>query len=158
MQLQINGKIYEIADQPNRQLLWVLRDELGMMDTKYSCGMGNCGTCTILLDGKPIKSCVTLISRLAGKNITTFQGMVETAAAEDGIHRLLHQAFLADVAPQCEWCMPAQMLAASALLTRNPHPSDSEIELAMNDVLCRCGNYHLIYAAVRRASDQLPKK
>jgi isoquinoline 1-oxidoreductase subunit alpha len=152
VQLNINEKRYEVADAPDRLLVWVLRDELGLTGTKFGCGIGQCGTCTVLLDGVPVKSCLTLLSTLSGKKIRTIEGLAETAPNGDILLHPVQQAFLDEEAPQCGWCMPAQMLTASALLAKTPNPSEDEIRQGMNAVYCRCGSYHRVRKAVTRAS------
>lgn len=154
MQLKINGQTYPVPDaQETRMLLWVLRDELGLMGTKYSCGAGICGTCTVLIDGQPARSCLTPVSTVVGKEITTIEGLAATDAhGEEHLHPV-QQAFLETQAPQCGYCMPGQMLTAAALLERNPNPSAEEIENGMKGVYCRCGAYVRIKQAVNRAAE-----
>jgi isoquinoline 1-oxidoreductase alpha subunit len=155
VQLNVNDKIYEVADTPDRLLVWVLRDELGLTGTKFGCGIGQCGSCTVLLDGVAVKSCMTLISTLSGKKIRTIEGLAETIPSGEVRLHPVQQAFLEEEAPQCGWCMPAQMLTASALLVKTPHPSEDEIRQGMNAVYCRCGSYHRIRKAVVRAAGQM---
>ena len=150
MQLLINGQQYPVAETPDRLLLWVLRDELGLTGTKFGCGIGQCGSCTVHIDGIATKSCQTLISTLEGKAIRTIEGLAETAA--DGTVKLhpVQQAFLEEEVHQCGWCQSAQMMTAAALLEANPQPSEEEIRGEMT-VFCRCGTYPRIRKAVRRA-------
>jgi isoquinoline 1-oxidoreductase subunit alpha len=148
MQLNINGQIYAVADEPNRTLLWVLRDELGLTGTKFSCQIGVCSTCTVHIDGKAVKSCQIMLATLAGKQIRTIEGL-----AQDGQLHPVQQAFLAEQVPQCGWCQPAQMMTAAALLAENPNPSDDEIRAGMDAVYCRCGTYPRIRQAVRKAAE-----
>lgn len=153
MQLLINGQPFDVPDSPDRLLLWVLRDELGLTGTKFGCGIGVCGSCTVQIDGVPTRSCQTLISSLDGKAIRTIEGLAE--AGEDG-KQVLHpvqQAFLDEQVPQCGWCMPAQMMTAAALLAENPSPGEEEIRAGMDGVYCRCGSYHRIRKAVSRAAE-----
>ena len=154
MQLNINEKIYEVPDAPDRVLVWVLRDELGLTGTKFGCGIGQCGTCTVLLDGAAVKSCLTLLSTLAGKKIRTIEGLAKTAANGETQLHPVQQAFIDEEVPQCGWCMPAQMLTASALLEKKPNPSEDEIRQGMNAVYCRCGTYPRVRSAVARAAKQ----
>jgi isoquinoline 1-oxidoreductase alpha subunit len=148
MDLNINGKIYTVADQPERSLLWVLRDELGLTGTKFSCQIGVCATCTVHIDGQTAKSCQTMLSSLAGKLIRTIEGL-----AVDGALHPVQQAFLEEQVPQCGWCQPAQMMTAAVLLEQNPNPDDEQIRAAMDPVYCRCGTYPRIRQAVRRAAE-----
>jgi isoquinoline 1-oxidoreductase alpha subunit len=153
MDLNINQQVYQVVDEPDRPLLWVLRDDLGLTGTKFGCGAGFCGSCTVLVDGEAVRSCVTLISALQGKQILTIEGLaVPSLQGEAELHPV-QQAFLDEQAPQCGWCMPGQMLTAVALLEANPDPTDDEIRLGMNGVYCRCGAYHRIRRAVRRATE-----
>jgi isoquinoline 1-oxidoreductase alpha subunit len=151
MELRINGKDYTVTDTPDRLLLWVLRDELGLTGTKFGCGIGQCGSCTVQIDGVPTRSCQTLLSTLSGKAIRTIEGLAETAA--DGSIKLhpVQQAFLEEEVHQCGWCQSAQMMTAAALIETNPQPSDEEIRAGM-PVYCRCGTYPRIRKAVRRAA------
>jgi isoquinoline 1-oxidoreductase alpha subunit len=149
MQLSVNKQAYEVADQPERPLVWVLRDELGLTGTKFGCGIGQCGTCTVLIDGTPAKSCQTPLSSVQGKQVTTIEGL-----AENGLHPV-QQAFLDEQTPQCGWCMSAQILTAVALLESNPQPSDDEIRAGMEGVYCRCGAYHRIRKSVQAAAEMI---
>ncbi|HSF82914.1 MAG TPA: (2Fe-2S)-binding protein [Anaerolineales bacterium] len=151
MQLIVNDQAYEVSESPDRPLLWVLRDELGLTGTKFGCGIGVCGSCTIHLDGLVTRACITLLSAARGKVVRTIEGLAETAA--DGSETLhpIQQAFLDKQVPQCGWCMPAQMMTAAALLDQNPDPNPDEIRQAMDSVYCRCGAYHRIRKAVARA-------
>jgi isoquinoline 1-oxidoreductase subunit alpha len=122
VQISVNNQVYEVPESPDRPLLWVLRDELGLTGTKFGCGIGVCGSCTVHINGTPTRSCITLLSTVQGKAIRTIEGLAEVAA--DGSVRLhpVQQAFLEEQVPQCGWCMPAQMLTAAALLETNPNP------------------------------------
>lgn len=148
MELEINGKRYDIADNPPRMLLYVLRDELGLTGTKFGCGVGLCGACTVHIGGAAARSCITPISAAAGKAITTIEGLADGAALHP-----VQQAFLELQAPQCGWCQSGQMMAAAALLAANPAPSDAQIVAAMATNLCRCGTYGRIRRAIARAAD-----
>jgi aerobic-type carbon monoxide dehydrogenase small subunit (CoxS/CutS family) len=147
VELQINGATYSVADDPPRVLLAVLRDELGLTGTKFGCGAGLCGACTIHIDGAAARSCITPLSAAAGRAITTIEGLSGGA----GLHPV-QQAFLELQAPQCGWCQSGQMMAAAALLAANPRPSDDEIVAAMTANYCRCGTYGRIRRAVARAA------
>ena len=127
-------------------MLWVLRDNLGLTGTKFSCGIGQCGACTVLIDGEPTRSCVTLISQVEGQAITTIEGL-----STDGSHPV-QKAWLEDHVTQCGYCQPGQILNAVALLEKNPNPSDEEIDAAMQNVLCRCGTYQRIRRAIHTAA------
>jgi isoquinoline 1-oxidoreductase alpha subunit len=154
MDLMINGQNYAIPDdQGTRMLIWVLRDELALTGTKYGCGAGICGSCTVLVDGKPVRSCLTPASTLVGKAITTIEGLaVVQPDGEEKMHPV-QQAFLETQTPQCGYCMSGQMLTAAALLDENPSPSEDEIVDGMNSVYCRCGTYVRIKEAVARAAE-----
>jgi isoquinoline 1-oxidoreductase subunit alpha len=147
--LQINGQAYTVQAEAQMPLLWVLRDLLGLTGTKFSCGMGLCGSCTVLIDGEPTRSCVTLVESAAGKTITTIEGL-----SPDGSHPL-QKAWMEEHVPQCGYCQPGQILNAVALLQKNPHPSDADIDAAMSDVLCRCGTYQRIRKAIHRAAEEV---
>lgn len=154
MQLIINDQIYEVADTPDRPLLWILRDELGLTGTKFGCGIGICGSCTVHLDGATMRACITMLSAAQGKAVRTIEGLAEISA--DGSQALhpVQQAFLDEQVPQCGWCMPGQMMTAAALLEQKPDPSPEEIRQVMDAVYCRCGAYHRIRKAVGRAARQ----
>ncbi len=154
MKLMINDTEYEVADSPPRPLLWVLRDELGLIGTKFGCGVGICGACTIHMNGEAVRSCVTPITSVSGE-IRTIEGLA--TIAEDG-SRVMHpvqQAFLEGQVPQCGWCMSGQMMAAAAFLAQNPAPGEADIAEAMNEIYCRCGCYHRIKSAVAKAAETL---
>ena len=154
MQLSINGQIYPVPDeQETRMLIWVLRDELGLMGTKYGCGAGICGSCTVLVDKQPTRSCLTPVSTVVGKEITTIEGLSKPSELNEDTLHPVQQAFLETQTPQCGYCMSGQMITAAALLEKNPDPSDEEIENAMNGVYCRCGTYVRIKQAVNRAAE-----
>jgi len=154
MDLLINGKTYSLDDdQQNNTLLWVLRDELGLTGTKLGCGAGICGSCTVLVDGQPARSCMLTAASVAGKAITTIEGL---ATIDDSGEEKLHpvqQAFLETQTPQCGYCMSGQMITAAALLADNPSPTEAEIIAGMNGVYCRCGTYVRIKQAVARAAE-----
>jgi isoquinoline 1-oxidoreductase alpha subunit len=139
MKLVINEQTYQVPDSPERLLLWVLRDELGLMGTKFGCGIGVCGSCTVHLDGIPTRACVTMLSSAQDKKILTIEGLAHTDSNGETILHPVQQAFLELQVPQCSWCMSGQMLTAAALIEQNPNPSSDEIRQGMNSVYCRCG-------------------
>lgn len=147
MKLEVNGNEVEISSEADTPLLWVLRDELGLVGTKYGCGIAQCGACTVHLDGSAIRSCVTPVSAVAGKRIQTIEGQ-----ASD--HRLspVQQAWLETDVAQCGYCQSGQIMAATALLSANPSPSDADIDAAMAGNICRCGTYPRIRKAVHLAA------
>ena len=143
--LQVNGTAHDIEADPAMPLLWALRDLLGLTGTKYSCGISVCGACTVLVEGKPVRSCVTPVSTVSGKAITTIEGL-----SPDRSHPV-QQAWLEEQVPQCGYCQSGQILSAVALLNTTPEPSDADIDTAMSGVLCRCGTYQRIRKAIKRA-------
>ena len=145
--LRVNGAQQSVDVPPEMPLLWVLRDHIGLTGTKYSCGIGFCGTCTVLLDGEPIRSCTLQVGRIGDREITTIEGL-----SQNGDHPL-QRAWLAEQTVQCGFCHPGQLLQASALLERNPHPTDDEIDQYMSGNLCRCGTYQRIRKAIRRVEE-----
>ena len=153
MQLMVNGQPYLVDDEPDRLLLWVLRDELGLTGTKFGCGIGLCGSCTVHLDGIPTRACITLLSAADGKEVRTLEGLAEISANGEMVFHPVQQAFLDEQVPQCSWCMSGQMMTAAALLEKNPKPNAEEIRQAMDAVYCRCGTYHRIRKAVARAAE-----
>jgi isoquinoline 1-oxidoreductase alpha subunit len=147
--LDINGQAYAVEAEAQMPLLWVLRDLLGLTGTKFSCGMGLCGSCTVLIDGEPTRSCVTHVESAAGKVITTIEGL-----SPDGSHPL-QKAWLEEHVTQCGYCQPGQIMNAAALLQKTPHPTDADIDTAMSDVLCRCGTYQRVRKAIHRAAEEV---
>jgi isoquinoline 1-oxidoreductase beta subunit len=145
-ELTVNGALHKLEIAPDTPLLWVLRDALGLKGTKYGCGVGICGICTVLADGEAVRSCAVAASALAGKSLLTVEGLAETR------FRMLQDAWIAEQVPQCGYCQPGQLLAAAALLARHPQPGDELIGEAMSGVLCRCGTYPRIRRAIRRAA------
>ncbi len=143
----INGKSTSVDVAPDTPLLWVIRDTLGLTGTKFGCGMALCGACTVHLDGEPTRSCVTPVSALAGKKITTIEGL-----SKDRSHPVQKAWIELDV-PQCGYCQSGQIMSAAALLARKPKPTDSDIDEAMAGNLCRCGTYQRIRAAIHRAAE-----
>ncbi len=146
MKLLVNGAEHEVEVAPGEPLLWVLRNRLGLTGTKYGCGEGQCGACTVLLDGMAAKSCRVPASNTAGKKITTIEGL-----ERDGKLHVVQEAFLAEEAFQCGYCTPGMVMATVSLLAQKPNPTDAEIVHGMNGNVCRCGTYPRIVAAVRRA-------
>jgi len=144
--LNINGQEHAVDVTADMPLLWALRDILDLTGTKYSCGIGTCGTCTVLVNGVPMRSCIVPAMSLANNDITTIEGL--DPAGEHPVQRAWNEE---DV-PQCGYCQGGQILAASALLERNPDPSDEEINAAMSGVMCRCGTYHRIRKAIKLAA------
>ena len=148
MEIMVNGRTYEVADEPDRPLLWVLRDELGLTGTKFGCGVGLCGSCEVHLDGKATRSCITSLFAVKDKAIRTIEGL----ASEGALHPV-QQAFLDEQVHQCGWCMSGQMMRAAALLEEDPNPTEEEIASTMSANYCRCGAYGRIKRAVIRAAD-----
>jgi isoquinoline 1-oxidoreductase alpha subunit len=147
--LNVNGREQPVDVSPETPLLWVLRDKLGLTGTKYSCGIGQCGACTVHLDGKAVRSCTIPVSEAAGHQITTIEGL-----SADRSHPL-QQAWLAENVSQCGYCQPGQIMAAAALLAENPNPADDDIDAAMSGNLCRCGTYQRIRRAIHRAAGEV---
>jgi isoquinoline 1-oxidoreductase subunit alpha len=147
MELTINGRKREVDVPSDMPVLWVLRDVLGMTGTKFGCGMALCGACTVQLDGQAIRSCVTPVSAAAGKAITTIEAIGNTAAGKK-----VQEAWIALDVPQCGYCQSGQIMSASALLAKNSHPTDSDIDAAMGGNICRCGTYRRIRAAIKQAA------
>ena len=149
LRLNVNGKVRELSDaEASTPLLWVLRDDLGLTGTKFGCGVGICGACTVLLEGAPIRSCSTTASAASDRDITTIEGL----ASEDGELTPLQQAWIDLDVAQCGYCQTGQIMGATALLRSNPTPSDEEINTAMAGNICRCGTYLRIRNAIKRAA------
>jgi len=145
--LNVNGQTYEVEALEDTPLLWVLRDNLGFTGTKYSCGIGQCGACTVLMDGEPTRSCMLPVSVVGEQAITTIEGL-----SEDGSHPV-QKAWIDEHVTQCGYCQAGQILNAVALLEENPNPSDEDIDAAMKNVLCRCGTYQRIRKAIHIAAE-----
>ncbi|HWY67989.1 MAG TPA: (2Fe-2S)-binding protein [Terriglobales bacterium] len=145
----VNGADYHVQVGDDEMLLYLLRDRLNLTGTKYGCGEGQCGACTVLLDGRPVRSCHTLAASAAGRKITTIEGLESNGR----LHRV-QQAFLDEEAFQCAYCAPGMIMSAVGLLASNPKPSHDEIIRGMNGNICRCGTYARIVAAVRRAASE----
>jgi isoquinoline 1-oxidoreductase alpha subunit len=146
---QINGKAVSANAEPDTPLLWVIRDELGMIGTKFGCGAALCGACTVHLDGAPIRACQTPLSAVAGKKVGTIEGL-----SKNNDHAL-QKAWLKHDVPQCGYCQSGQLMSAAALLQTNKNPSDADIDAAMSGNICRCGTYPRIRAAIKDAAATL---
>jgi isoquinoline 1-oxidoreductase alpha subunit len=153
MKLTINGETYQVVDSPDRLLLWVLRDELGLTGTKFGCGIGLCGSCTIHLNGVTTRACITMLSTAQDKEIRTIEGLAKVYENAETVLHPVQQAFLDEQVAQCSWCMSGQMMTAAYLLEENPNPNEDDIRQAMNEVYCRCGTYYRIRKAVERAAE-----
>ena len=143
--LSVNGERREVDIDPRTPLLWVLREHLGLTGTKFGCGIAACGACTVQVDGEPVRSCATPLSLVAGRSVTTIEGL-----SPDGSHPL-QKAWVAEQVPQCGYCQSGQIMQAAALVARNRNPSRAEIVDHMNGNICRCGTYSKIIAAIQRA-------
>ena len=148
IKLNVNGQARELEIDPATPILWVVRENLDMPGTKFGCGIAQCGACTVHLDGKPVRSCSTPISAAEGKNITTIEGI---ASADGTLHRV-QQAWIDAQVPQCGYCQSGQIMAATALLEKNPRPTDAQIDSAMAGNVCRCGMYGRIRKAIKAAA------
>ncbi len=144
--LNINGKTKEVDVDPNTPMLWVLRENLNLVGTKYGCGISQCGSCTIHLDGVAVRACMVTVAMVGNQEVTTIEGL-----SENGDHPV-QKAWLEVDVPQCGYCQAGQIMTAAALLDKNPNPSDREIEMAMNGNICRCGTYVRIKKAVKLAA------
>ncbi|MEZ4810409.1 MAG: (2Fe-2S)-binding protein [Allomuricauda sp.] len=144
--LNINGKTQEVDVDPSTPVLWVLRDHLKLVGTKYGCGIAQCGACTIHLDGVAVRSCMLTVATVGNQELTTIEGL-----SEHGDHPV-QKAWMEEDVPQCGYCQAGQIMTAAALLKKNPDPTDSEIEMAMNGNICRCGTYLRIRKAVKSAA------
>ena len=150
--LTINGSSHSLDDlDPDTPLLWALRDSLGLVGTKYGCGIGQCGACTVHLNGVPTRACQLKIGNLDGQNITTIEGV----ANEDGSLHAVQEAWIEHDVPQCGYCQAGQIMSAAALLSTNKKPSDNDINAAMEGNICRCGTYTRIVAAIHSAANKL---
>ena len=147
--LVVNGVTRSVETGPETPLLWVLRDHLGLTGTKYGCGMSLCGSCTVHLDGEPVRSCSTAVSSVGGRRITTIEGL------SAGHGHPVQQAWIAEEVPQCGYCQPGMIMTAAALLAKNANPSDDDINAALAGHICRCGTYVRIRRAIHRAARRL---
>ena len=144
IRLDINGKKYDVDVAADVPLVWVIRERLQMTGTKFGCGIGICGSCTVHMDGKAVRSCQTPVGTAQGKKITTIEGLPENHAVK--------QAWIQEQVPQCGYCQPGQIMQAAALLAEDPHPSEAKVVAAMDGNLCRCGTYPKIKSAIRFVS------
>ena len=149
--LTVNGKAYKADVAPDTPLLWVLRDAFGLTGTKYGCGIAQCGACTVHVNGEPVRSCSAQIAEVAGKRVTTIEGL-----SPDSSHPL-QKAWIAEEVPQCGYCQSGQLMSAAALLAKNKSPSDADIDKAMLGNICRCGTYNRIRKAIHAASAMMRK-
>ncbi len=149
--LQINGLTHEFDVDPETPLLWVIREQAGLTGTKFGCGIAQCGACTVHLNGRPIRSCVTPVQAAAGQQITTIEGI---GLGDAGLHAV-QRAWIDEQVPQCGYCQSGQIMAAVALLEQNPAPSDADIDAAMSGNICRCGTYSRIRRGIKRAATTL---
>ncbi len=150
VKLNVNGTDHEVEVMDDQPLLWVLRDELKLVGTKFGCGVAQCGACTVHLNGSPVRSCSVPATAVAGQKITTIEGL-----AQNGVLTAVQKAWIDHDVPQCGYCQSGQIMSAAALLAKNPHPTDADIDAAMAGNLCRCGTYQRIRAAVREAASKL---
>ena len=146
MKLSVNRKEYETDADPNTPLLWVLRDDIGLTGTKFGCGVAQCGACTVHVNGEAKRSCVTPVKAAVGTEITTIEGI------SSDLSHLLQKAWIADVVQQCGYCQSGQIMSAAILLKENKKPTDTDIDHAMSGIICRCGTYNRIRAAIKRAA------
>ncbi len=149
MRLRINGGTINVDADPRMPLLWAIRDALGMTGTKFGCGVGACGACTVHLDGDAVRSCITSLADADGKEVTTIEGL-----SRDGTHPV-QLAWMAHNVPQCGYCQPGQIMQAAALLKQNPKPTDEQITDAMLGNICRCGTYQRIRTAIKSAAEAI---
>ena len=146
MKLDINGSVREVDAPPDMPLLWVIRDVLGLTGTKFGCGMAQCGACTVHLDGNPVRACITPVSAVGTRKVTTIEGL-----SHDGTHVVQRAWAEADVV-QCGYCQSGQIMTAAALLAKRPEPSDADIDAAMSGNVCRCGTYQRVREAIHIAA------
>ena len=148
IELTVNNQLHIVDVEPDTPLLWVVREQLNLVGTKFGCGVAQCGACTVHLDGQAIRSCVTPVAAVAGRKITTIEGIAKSA---DDLHPV-QQAWIDEQVPQCGYCQSGQIMSAVALLDNNPQPSDSDIDNAMSGNVCRCGMYGRIKSAIKKTS------
>ena len=149
LEIIINGEKRIVDVDPDMPLLWVLREEARLTGTKFGCGTGLCGSCTVHIDGEPARSCIVPVSRVQGKHVTTIEGL------STPVGKMLQEAWVRENTPQCGYCQPGQIMSAALLLESNPRPSDEDIDTAMSGNLCRCGTYQRIRRAIHSAAEQL---
>ena len=147
IKLTINNKPYEVDAAPDMPLLWAIRDMVGLTGTKFGCGIAQCGACTVHVDGTPVRSCSFPVAAAAGKKITTIEGISEK------VGEAVQKAWIELQVPQCGYCQSGQIMSATALLRNKPHPTDADIDTAMQGNLCRCGTYQRVRSAIHRASE-----
>ena len=145
----INGRPVEVNEDPHTPLLWVLRDTLGLTGTKFGCGIAHCGACTVMIDGSAVRSCVTPVSQVTSKRVTTIEGL-----SSDNSHPV-QKAWISEQVAQCGYCQPGQMMSAAVLLAGNSSPSDEDIHRALSGNICRCGTYLRIRRAIHRAAAEM---
>jgi isoquinoline 1-oxidoreductase alpha subunit len=148
LSISVNGRQHEIDAASAMPLLWVLRDTLNLTGTKYGCGMGVCGACTVHLDGQAVRSCQTPVSSVGSKKVTTIEGL------SPGRTHLVQRAWIAEQVPQCGYCQSGQIMQAAAMLDKNPHPTPEQIDEAMTGNICRCATYQRIRRAIQRAAEE----
>jgi aerobic-type carbon monoxide dehydrogenase small subunit (CoxS/CutS family) len=153
IQFNLNGKPVELSVDPNLTLMWVLRDSFGLTGTKFGCGLGFCGSCTVLMENEPVRSCMLTVGDVSGLKILTIEGL-----AKNGSLHPIQQAFMAHDALQCGYCTPGMIMNAYGLLLKNPEPSRKEIIDSMEDNLCRCGTYNRIIQAIQTASKEMKRE
>ena len=147
--LEVNGESRRVDAEADMPLLWVIREQLGLTGTKFGCGIAQCGACTVHLDGEAVRSCTMPIAAAAGRSVTTIEGL-----AKDGALNAVQQAWIDEQVPQCGYCQSGQVMSATALLARNPAPTDADIDAAMRGNICRCGAYVRIRRAIQRAAKE----
>lgn len=150
MEFELNGKQVSLDLDPEMPLLWAIRDEIGLTGTKFGCGKGLCGACTVHLNGQAIRSCITPLAAIAGQSVTTIEGLSDS----DNLHPV-QQSWIDHNVPQCGYCQSGQLMSASALLATNANPSDEDIDAAMSGNICRCGTYPRIRKAIKQAAGQM---
>lgn len=148
LKLNVNGEVRQFDGDPDMPLLWALREDLALTGTKFGCGIGVCGACTVHVDGVPVRSCTMAVARAEGRTVTTIEGLSPTAAHP------LQRAWVANNVPQCGYCQSGQIMSAAALLAANPQPTDADIDAAMSGNICRCGTYQRIREAIHLAAAQ----
>jgi nicotinate dehydrogenase subunit A len=151
--LKVNGKSRVVSTDPNTPLLYVLRNDLELHGPRFGCGLSQCGACSVIMEGNAIRSCVTPVSAAQNRNITTLEGLGTVAQPH-----ALQAAFIEEQAAQCGYCMNGMIINAKVLLDKNPHPSDEEIKVALNPILCRCGSHLRVIRAIKRAAGNAPAK